>query len=121
MRGRLHAGTPSEAELRPACLQRRPLTQSGHWLLARPNEFEDFELLLSDNAPTDETEDTCRDYARRDGRIRYFRQAENIDAAPNQDFVFRISRSELSSGPAPNDLFARDLLERCIAVAGRVS
>ena len=32
--------------------------------------FTDFELIISDNASTDVTEDICREYLRRDGRIR---------------------------------------------------
>ena len=32
--------------------------------------YEDFELLISDNASTDDTADVCRSYARQDRRIR---------------------------------------------------
>ena len=35
--------------------------------------FTDFELLISDNASTDRTEEICQEYASRDKRIRYFR------------------------------------------------
>ena len=43
--------------------------------------FDDFELLIADNASTDDTEAICRDFASRDPRIRYTRHAENIGAA----------------------------------------
>lgn len=36
--------------------------------------FEDFELIISDNASTDDTGDICRRYEKLDSRIRYFRQ-----------------------------------------------
>jgi glycosyltransferase involved in cell wall biosynthesis len=42
--------------------------------------FTDFELLISDNASTDRTEEICRYYAARDQRIRYFRNAKNTSS-----------------------------------------
>jgi glycosyltransferase involved in cell wall biosynthesis len=35
--------------------------------------YEDFELVISDNASTDLTEGRCRDYSKSDSRIRYLR------------------------------------------------
>lgn len=40
--------------------------------------YSDFELIISDNASTDGTEDICRAYAARDRRIRYVRRSGNI-------------------------------------------
>jgi glycosyltransferase involved in cell wall biosynthesis len=77
--------------------------------------YEDYELIISDNASTDGTADICRSYAKRDSRIRYFRQPRNIGAAPNHNFVFEQSRSELFKWASGDDLYAHDLLERCIA------
>lgn len=34
--------------------------------------FEDYELVISDNASSDQTEDICRKYAAEDQRIRYY-------------------------------------------------
>ena len=51
--------------------------------------FEDFELIISDNASTDDTGDICRRYEKRDSRVRYFRQPRNIGLAPNHNFVRR--------------------------------
>src|SRR5262245_55325965 len=39
--------------------------------------FDDFELVISDNASTDRTGDICRAYATRDERIKYFRMRQN--------------------------------------------
>ena len=50
--------------------------------------FPDFELNISDNASTDETEAICRDYAAQDQRIRYVRQSTNLGAGANFKFVF---------------------------------
>jgi glycosyltransferase involved in cell wall biosynthesis len=37
----------------------------------------DLELIISDNGSTDGTEKICRQYASKDGRIRYHRHDEN--------------------------------------------
>lgn len=49
--------------------------------------FLDFELIISDNASTDRTEEICRIYASRDRRVRYVRQSSNFGAAANFQFV----------------------------------
>jgi glycosyltransferase involved in cell wall biosynthesis len=77
--------------------------------------FEDFELIISDNASTDDTGDICRRYLRQDSRIRYFRQQKNIGLAPNHNFCVEQSSAELFKWAAGDDLYARDLLEKCVA------
>lgn len=76
--------------------------------------YADFELVISDNASTDTTEDICRDYAAKDPRIRYLRLPRNIGAAPNHNFVFTQCRGELFKWASHDDLYARDLLLRCV-------
>lgn len=76
--------------------------------------YADFELIISDNASSDGTGDICRRYAREDGRIRYLRQPHNIGLAPNHNVVFAASRGELFKWAAADDLYARDLLKRCV-------
>jgi glycosyltransferase involved in cell wall biosynthesis len=78
--------------------------------------YEDFELIISDNASTDGTADICRRYERSDSRIRYFRQGCNIGSVGNHNFVFREARGELFKWAAADDLYARDLLARCVAL-----
>jgi glycosyltransferase involved in cell wall biosynthesis len=78
--------------------------------------YTDFELVISSNASTDGTDDICRDYEKRDSRITFFRQDKNIGAAPNHDFVFQKSRGELFKWASGDDLWARDLVARCIAL-----
>jgi len=76
--------------------------------------FPDFELIISDNASTDSTGDICRRYEERDSRVRYFRQPKNIGLAPNHNFVAEQARGELFKWASNDDLYAGDLLERCI-------
>jgi glycosyltransferase involved in cell wall biosynthesis len=76
--------------------------------------YEDFELVVSDNASTDGTETICRKYAAQDSRIRYLRLPRNIGATPNHNHVFAESRGELFKWASHDDLYGRDLLTRCI-------
>ena len=77
--------------------------------------YEDFELIISDNASTDATEDICRQYAAEDPRIRYIRQPRNIGGLLNHNVVFEYCRSELFKWAADDDLYGRELVERCVA------
>jgi glycosyltransferase involved in cell wall biosynthesis len=76
--------------------------------------YTDFELIISDNASTDSTADICRRYEKQDSRVRYFRQPQNIGLAPNHNFVAEQARGELFKWASNDDLYARDLLERCV-------
>jgi len=76
--------------------------------------FDDFELIISDNASTDSTEAICRAHAERDSRIRYIRQATNRGAAWNQNEVMRQARGELFKLAAHDDLCEPEFLARCV-------
>ena len=77
--------------------------------------YEDFELIISDNASSDGTADICRRYARQDSRIRYIRQQHNIGSAPNHNFVIEQAGGELFKHASHDDLYARNLVELCVA------
>jgi glycosyltransferase involved in cell wall biosynthesis len=76
--------------------------------------YEDFELVISDNASTDATADICRRYGKRDARIRYFRQPRNIGLVPNYNFLVDQATGEFFKPAWHDDLYARDLLKCCI-------
>jgi glycosyltransferase involved in cell wall biosynthesis len=76
--------------------------------------YEDFELIISDNASTDGTGDICRRYQKRDSRVRYIRQQRNIGRVPNHNFLVHQARGQLFKWTACDDLYARDLLKRCV-------
>jgi len=77
-------------------------------------DFDDFELIISDNASTDGTQKICKTYAAKDSRIRYFRNERNIGAAPNYRKVFELSRGEFFKWCAHDDLCHPSLLRRCV-------
>lgn len=78
--------------------------------------FTDFEVIISDNASTDATEDICRNYAQKDSRIRYFRNSNNIGGANNENLTFRLARGKYFRWAAHDDMLAPELLEKCVQV-----
>lgn len=78
--------------------------------------FRDLELVISDNASTDATPDICREFAARDGRIRYFRQDHNLGAGPNHNFCARQAVGEYYRWASHDDLLEPEYLARCVAV-----
>jgi glycosyltransferase involved in cell wall biosynthesis len=79
----------------------------------------DFDLLISDNASTDGTEDICRTYARMDRRIRYIRQLRNLGAATNYNVLVQMSENPYFKWAAHDDLLAPDFLAACVEVLDR--
>jgi glycosyltransferase involved in cell wall biosynthesis len=77
--------------------------------------FEDFELIISDNASTDRTEEICRDYAAIDNRIHYHRNAENLGACPNYNRIIPLARGDYFRWHAHDDLLEQQFLEYCVA------
>ncbi|MEH2187644.1 MAG: glycosyltransferase family 2 protein [Nostoc sp.] len=78
--------------------------------------FEDFELIISDNASTDKTEEICRAYAEQDQRICYYRNDKNIGCAGNFNRVFKLSSGEYFKWAAYDDLHSPDFIKKCVEV-----
>ncbi|MCS6944273.1 MAG: glycosyltransferase [Sutterellaceae bacterium] len=81
--------------------------------------YRDFELIVSDNASTDETASICARYAGKDARIRYVRHAVNIGAPRNWSFVVTLARGRYFKWASCNDRCPEYMLERCVAVLER--
>ena len=67
--------------------------------------FTDFELIISDNGSTDDTEEICREYDAVDERIRYVRQPKNRGAAENWAFLLDQALGEYFMWAAHDDLW----------------
>lgn len=73
--------------------------------------YRDLEIVISDNASTDDTERICREYGSRDPRIRYFRQPVNLGAARNFRYVLDQARSPFFMWAACDDVRSLDFVE----------
>ena len=78
--------------------------------------FEDFELIISDNASSDDTAAICQSYAARDRRIRYVRSARNRGASPNWNRTFELASGHYFKWAAHDDVLHPDYLARTVAV-----
>ena len=83
----------------------------------RGQTFGDFELIISDNASVDATEDIAREAAGKDRRIRFYRQEVNAGGPANYNFVLSQARSDdFFLWHAHDDLRAPEFLERSLQV-----
>ena len=88
------------------------LEESLDSLLAQ--DFDDFEIIVSDNCSDDSTQAICRRYAAADSRIRYYRASTNKGAAWNYNRVFSLSRGEYFKWQAHDDICLPRFISSCI-------
>lgn len=81
----------------------------------RAQTFGDFELIISDNASTDDTRLLCERYAQLDPRIRYVHQPENIGAPRNYNVVVHEARGTYFKWSSASDEVSPDCLAKCVA------
>jgi glycosyltransferase involved in cell wall biosynthesis len=81
--------------------------------------FSDFELIISDNASTDRTAEICLDYAARDARVRYCRNAHNVGLVNNHNLLVGLAAGEFLMWIAHDDAIDKDYLARCVELLDR--
>jgi glycosyltransferase involved in cell wall biosynthesis len=77
--------------------------------------YEDFELIVCDNASTDETEAIVRSAAACDERVRYVRASHNQGAITNFNDAFLQAHGRYFKWAADDDLMAPEFVGSCIA------
>lgn len=77
--------------------------------------FDDFEILISDNASTDGTATIAERYRQFDPRIRVARHPENVGAAENFNSLARRCSSKYFKWAAVDDLIDPTYLSACVA------
>ena len=76
--------------------------------------YEEFKLIISDNASTDETQEICQEYAARDERIRYYRNPINMGASWNFNRVFDLSSDEYFMWASCDDYWDSKYIDTCL-------
>ncbi|MGX5719818.1 glycosyltransferase family 2 protein [Shinella zoogloeoides] len=76
--------------------------------------YQDFIIVIADNASTDETPDICAEYAAKDSRIEVIRQEENIGSLPNFEFLVRRANTEMFMWRADDDYSDENFIEELI-------
>ena len=78
--------------------------------------FQDFEIIITDNASTDKTGGICEEYAKNDKRITYVRNKENIGSPENFNKVFKFAAGEFFKWAASDDVCDPHFLQQCVDV-----
>jgi len=80
-------------------------------------DFENIQLIISDNCSTDNTEETCLKYQKMDKRVKYYRFEENLGGKNFTDLLAR-SNSSYFMWAAHDDLHERSFISKCLEKIG---
>jgi len=78
-------------------------------------DYGNIEVVISDNASTDETREFCEGLAREDVRVRYYRQTQNIGPIANYAEVLRLATGELYMNLADDDDLDLSYVSKCVS------
>ena len=80
---------------------------------ALAQDYGNLEIVISDNASTDETQTICEKFAQQDARVRYFRQPVNQGAAANFNAALQQARGEFFMWLSDDDWLGAGFIEAC--------
>ena len=78
--------------------------------------YTNFELIISDNASTDRTEEICQKYASKDTRIKYIRQKKNIGPTSNFNFVLKEAKGSYFMWAPDDDLWEPEFIHELVGM-----
>lgn len=78
-------------------------------------DYQNIEIILSDNCSSDRTQEICENYAKRDARIVYVRQEKNKGAAFNFEYVLQRSTGQYFMWAAADDYRTTDFINENVA------
>lgn len=82
-------------------------------------DYSALEIIISDNASTDQTSDICREYASKDPRIRYSRNDRDIGPVENLNRVLALSNSPYFMWASHDDEWKPSYVRKCIELLER--
>lgn len=96
----------------PVRNEERFLSQALDSLLSQ--DFTDFEIIISDNASTDRTQQIALEYKIKDTRIRYVCNEKNIGFTRNVNQLFKLSSGKYFMWASGHDLWDKHHLFLCV-------
>lgn len=79
-------------------------------------DYNNIEIIISDNASNDNTGQLCIEYANKDKRIKYHRHEQNIGAVNNFYHLTDKARGIYFAWVAGHDLWSTNLLSECVSL-----
>lgn len=76
--------------------------------------FTDWRLFISDDVSTDTTRAICEEYVKKDQRITYFQQKQNLGMFPNLSFVLDRADADYFMWAAQDDVREKEYLTVCV-------
>lgn len=73
-------------------------------------DYEGFELIISDNASTDRTAEICQKYQLKDHRVHYYRNENNMGGAWNFSRVLELASGEFFMWTADDDIWKPEFI-----------
>lgn len=83
---------------------------------ALAQSFEDFEVVIVDNASTDRTPEICKRYAAWDQRVHYYRNEENLGQTANVNRAARLARGTYYRQLHDDDYLHPECIAACVDV-----
>jgi glycosyltransferase involved in cell wall biosynthesis len=74
------------------------------------------EIVLADNGSTDASAAICREYAARDGRVRFVQNRHNLGSRRNFNLVFELAHGDCFVWGRGHDLWAPDFVARGVRI-----
>lgn len=78
--------------------------------------YGNIELIISDNCSTDNTKRVCEKYAKKDKRIKYFRQKKNIGMYNNFNFVMNRAKGEFFMWATDDDKWDKNFVQHLVSL-----
>jgi glycosyltransferase involved in cell wall biosynthesis len=74
--------------------------------------YAEFELIISDDCSPDETEEVCREYARRDSRVKYYQNKTNLKMPGNLNAAIGRASGTYIANVHDGDVYHADLIRK---------
>ena len=77
-------------------------------------DYENIEIMISDNASTDSTPQICAEYVAKDPRVRYYRNDPGVHGFENFNRAFQFARGEFFMWASGHDLRHPSQVSKCV-------